>query len=127
MKTLTIIDESAAGDILHQMSLQFEKEYITAKELIEKRIEEEINNYKNQVNDYKNGLVLPTNLEKRLNNKKTPKIDLEKQKLIAFDAFQNNHFILLIDDEQVEDLQQKYLVDETAKVSFIKLTPLVGG
>lgn len=127
MNTVTIVDESVVGDILHRIKLQFDEEYITAKELIEKRIEKEIENYISNVNDYKNGLVLPTNLEKRLNLKQTPIIDFEKQVLVALDAFTKNGFILLIDDEQVEDLHQKYLIEETTQVSFIKLTPLVGG
>ncbi|NQX86228.1 MAG: hypothetical protein HRT67_10050 [Flavobacteriaceae bacterium] len=65
--------------------------------------------------DYKNGLVLPTNLEKRLNNKSLSKIDIEKQLYIALDAFNKNAFILLVGDEKVEDLQQKILVEEVRK------------
>ena len=127
MNTITITDETAAGTILQKIALQFEKEYITAKELIEARIKDEVKRYKDNVIDYKNGLVLPANLEKRLNDKKTPEIDVEKQLYIALDAFKNNGFIMLVDDEQVEDSQQKILVEEATQVSFIKLTPLVGG
>lgn len=127
MKTLTITDESAAGTILQKIALQFEREYITVAELIEARIKEEIKRYLENVTDYKNGLVLPTNLEQRLNKRKEIKIDIEKQLYIAIEAFQNNGFIILVDDQQLEDVQQKVLVDEAATVSFIKLTPLVGG
>jgi len=127
MKTITITDETAAGNILNKIALQFEKEYITAQELIEARIKEEVKRYEANATDYKNGLVLPTNLEKRLNDKKTAKIDIEKQMYIALDAFKNNGFIMLVDDEQVEEPQQKILVGEATQVSFIKLTPLVGG
>ena len=126
MRTLTINDESAAGEILHQISLQFKNEYITAKELIEARISAEIANYKNQRSIAINGLVLPTDLEKRLNNKKM-EVNLDQQLDVAFKAFQNNGFILLINDEQVENLNERFLVEENTPVSFIKLTPLVGG
>ena len=127
MKTLTIKDETAAGRVLHQILLEFENEYISVKQLIEARIKAEIKRYEKDIDSYKKGLVLPTNLEKRLNNKKAPKIDVEKQLYIALKAFQNNGFFILVDDEQVEELEDKFLIDETTQVSFVKLTPLVGG
>lgn len=127
MNTLTITDESATGTILQKLSIQFESEYITVSELIEARIKEEIRKYETEFQSYKHGLVIPTNLEQRLNKKSTPKIDLEKQFYVALDAFKKNGFFILVDDEQVEDLNQKVHIDETSRVSFIKLTPLVGG
>ena len=60
-------------------------------------------------------------------NKKTQKIDPEKQLYVALQGFQKNGFFILVDDEQVETLEQKFLVDESTLVTFIKLTPLVGG
>ena len=127
MKTLTIKDETASGDILQKIALQFENEYISVEELIKARIAEEIKRYENNVSEYKHGLVLPTHLEKRLNNKTPKKIDIEKQLYVALEAFMNNGFIVLVDDEQVEEPHQKILVDSSTEVSFIKLTPLVGG
>lgn len=127
MHTLTIKDETAAGDLLNQILLQFESEYITVEALINARIAAEIERYQKDSHNYKNGLVLPTNLEKRLNQKTAPQIDVEKQCYIALQAFQNNGFFILVDDEQVETLEQKVLVDDSTDITFIKLTPLVGG
>ena len=127
MNTLTISDESATGQILQELPVQFKSEYITVRELIEARIAEEIKKYESSGVNYKSGLVQPTNLELRLNNKKATKIDLEKQLYVALDAFNKNGFFILINNEQVESLEQKFLVDESTRVSFIKLTPLVGG
>lgn len=127
MKTLTITDESATGKILQKLSIQFESEYITVSELIEARIKEEIGKYEKDIQSYKHGLVLPSNLEQRLNKKDVQKIDPEKQLYVALDAFKKNGFFILVDDEQVDDLDQKVHIDETSRVSFIKLTPLVGG
>lgn len=126
MKTLSIKDETAAGDILNEIILKFNEEYITIIELIKARIEAEIIRYEKNIKSYK-GLITPSKIESRLNKKNIKKIDTEKQLYIALEAFKNNGFILLVDDEQVEDLQQKVLVDETTNVSFIKLTPLIGG
>nr|WP_321235944.1 hypothetical protein [uncultured Psychroserpens sp.] len=127
MNIIKIQDESAAGDILNEITLKFNEEYITVSNLIKARIESEITHYESNVKSYKNGLVIPEQLETRLNNKKPKPIDAEKQLYIALDAFNNNGFILLVDDEQVENVNQKVLVDKSTVVSFIKLTPLVGG
>jgi len=126
MHTLQIKDESTSGEILNKILLQFESEYITVEQLIKARIETEIERYEKDAEEYKNGLVLPTHLEKRL-NKSNKRIDAEKQLYVALKSFQENGFFILVDDEQVDELHQKVLVDESTDVSFIKLTPLVGG
>ena len=127
MQSIKIQDESAAGDILNEITLKFNEEYITLYDLIKARIELEIERYHNQTTTYRGGLVIPTNLESKLNNKKPKPIDAEKQLYVALEAFKNNGFIVLVDNEQVEEINQRVLVDEATIVSFIKLTPLVGG
>jgi len=127
MKTLIIKDETATGKILNEILLQFESEYITVKELIEARIEAEILRYEKDLNSYINGLVLPTDIERRLNKKNKTRIDPEKQLYVALEAFQNNGFFILVGNEQIEKLDQQFLVDESTQISFVKLTPLVGG
>lgn len=127
MKTLTIKDENSSGKVLNEIKLQFEDEFVTVQELISERIKIEIEKYKNKVDDVFKGLVVPKDIEERLNEKSRREIDIEKQLYIAFDAFNKNGFFILVDNEQVVELDEKFLVDETTNVSFIKLTPLVGG
>ena len=127
MNSISIKDEALNGDILNEIILKFKEEYITVSELITARVTEEVEKYQQNANIYKNGLVLPTNFEARLNKKEQPKIDIEKQVYIALDAFQKNGFFILVDNEQVEDITQKILVDQSTAISFIKLTPLIGG
>jgi len=127
MRSIKIKDEALSGNLLNEITLKFKEEYITVSELITNRVTAEIEIYNKDINNYKHSLVKPTNLEERLNNKKRPEIDVEKQIYIALDAFQKNGFFILVDNEQVEDLNQKILVDDTTSVSFMKLTPLVGG
>lgn len=45
----------------------------------------------------------------------------------ALDGFASNAFIMLIDDVQAEDLEQRVAVRPETEVTFLKLTPLVGG
>ena len=75
-------------------------------------------------------MVQPEETERVLNGfrmKKKRAIDPEKQYYVALDAFQKNGFFILVDDYQVDDLQEEILVDDTTKVSFVRLTPMVGG
>lgn len=128
MKTLTIKDESIAGQILNEISLQFQSEYISIQQLIEQRVRKEVERYETELDYHRKGLVVPDQLENLLNGKRKSKpIDVEKQVYIALNAFQKNGFFILIDNEQVEDLDEEFLIQESTHVSFVKLTPLVGG
>jgi len=129
--TITIKDESLTGDILNQIQIAVESEIVTVKDIIVARVTSEVDAYNNKLPDYFKGFIRPTESEKTLNGyklKKTrAKIDAEQQTFIALDAFQNNSFFVLIDNQQSESLEQQVLVTKTTTVSFVKLTPLVGG
>lgn len=127
MKTISIKDASATGKILNEITLKFQEEYISIKELIASRIKRELELYQNRAMNFRNGLVVPSDLESRLNNRIPPKIDINEQIKIATEAFEKNGFFILVDDEQVEDLDQKFHIDDSTEIAFIKLTPLVGG
>lgn len=45
----------------------------------------------------------------------------------ALQAFSANGFFLLIDDKQVTDLDQEIAIKQDTTVTFLRLTPLVGG
>lgn len=72
----------------------------------------------------------PDEAEKVLNGfrmKKKRTIDPQKQWEKALEGFSENAFIVLFNNQQVEDLEQVLAIDENTEISFIKLTPLVGG
>ena len=54
-------------------------------------------------------------------------MDPEKQVYIALTAFQKNGFFLLLDTIQASSLEQEVFLTSDSKISFLKLTPLVGG
>lgn len=129
--TITINDETLAGKLLNEIKIKVQSEAITLKDLIAARVQAEVEAYNQKSMDYFNGLVIPAQAEKTLNGYKlkdrNSKIDVEQQTFIAWDAFQENGYFVLIDDEQAEDLEQELLVNEKTSISFVKLTPLVGG
>ncbi len=127
---ILICDELLNGTITNQFEISLESDSLTVRDLITKRVSIEIDNYNKRLPQYFNGLIEPKEAERTLNGYKLkPKqlIDVEKQVYIALDAFQKNGFFVLVDNEQLEELEQQVVLKSTSKISFVKLTPLVGG
>ncbi len=127
---IAIHDESMTGKLLQQIILEVESESITVQELIRARVYAEVNAYNEKKSGIFNGLVQPEEAERVLNGyrlKKTRLIDAEKQYYIALDAYKKNGFFILVDNFQVGDLEESILVRDDTRVSFVQLTPLVGG
>jgi len=131
MSVITIVDESLSGEVLYESVLTIKSSSISVKELIESRVSSEVKTYNDDVEKKFYGLIQPTTKEIKLNEslkkKKTKVLDAEKQIYVALDAFQKNGFFILIDEVQAESLDQKIEISETTRISFVKLTPLVGG
>lgn len=127
---ILVIDEQLNGTVTNQFEIEIENKAITAKKIIETRVIQEVKNYNNKLPEYYNGLIEPSEGEKTLNGirlKKKKLIDPEKQVYVALDAFQKNTFFILVDNKQIEDLHQEIMLTEHSKISFVKLTPLIGG
>jgi hypothetical protein len=129
--TITIKDESLTGDILNQIQIAVASEIVTVKDIITARVTSEVEAYNNKLPEYFKGFIRPTASEQTLNGyklkKSRAKIDAEKQTFIALNAFLQNGYLVLVDDQQAESLEQEILVTSNTTVSFVKLTPLVGG
>jgi hypothetical protein len=127
---ITIKDESATGKLLHEFEMEFKTEMVTVRDIIMRRVYDEVKQYNERVHLGFKGLVQPTDAEKTLNGYKQKKdklIDAEKQAYVALHAFQNNGFFVLIDNMQSESLDEEIALHLGMSVSFIKLTQLVGG
>jgi hypothetical protein len=126
-------DETATGQAVHSFSLEFENERVTVRELIRERVYQEVTEYNfrgRREGGVFRGLVQPTDTERALNGFKVPKgrdIDWEAQFARAIDAFGRNGFFILVDDRQAETLDETIVIGPGTHVSFVKLTPLVGG
>jgi len=130
MAQITIKDESMTGKLLHQLIVEVEAEAITVKELIRARVFQEVEAYNAKKPAVFNGLVQPEEAEAVLNGyrlRKKRKIDAEQQYYIALDAFQKNGFFVLVDNFQIGDLEDPIIFSDDTSVSFVRLTPLVGG
>jgi hypothetical protein len=128
--TLTIYDESATGETLLELTLNVSAERITVRDLIRQRVCHEVEEYNRRKPDTFRGLVQPTDSERTLNGYKLKQprtIDATIQLAKAIDAFQGNQIIMLVDDRQVESLDEEITLQPDTRVSFLRLTPLVGG
>jgi hypothetical protein len=128
--TLTIYDETLSGEKTPRFTLDVAAQRITVRDLIRDRVYQEVQNYNQTQPEYFRGLVQPTDSEQVLNGYKMPKqrsIDWEKQYEKALQAFQNNGFIILVNDRQVEDLEEEIELTDELPISFLRLIPLVGG
>lgn len=130
MITVAIKDETLSGNVLNSIDIDFDAELVTIKDIIAARVNVEVSKYNNTLTQYFNGLVQPTDAEQTLNGYKMrerKRIDAEKQVFIALDAFQRNAFFVLVNDQQADSLEEEVFLTGNSSVSFMKLTPLVGG
>lgn len=128
--TITVRDETSAGETNNELTLDFLTERITVRELIRSRIYQEVSDYNVSSKGYFRGLVQPTEAEQTLNGYKlrqARQIDWRQQFDAALEAFDRNAFIILVDDRQAESLDQEIVLKPETTVTFLKLVPLVGG
>ena len=128
--TLSVKDENFSGKVLQEVMIDFNSETVTIKEIIESRIKQEVDNYNKKLPEYYNGLIEPTDAENTINGYKLRSkkpIDAEKQVYVALDAFLKNGFFVLVDNHQSTSLDQTVQLGVDTRISFVKLTPLVGG
>jgi hypothetical protein len=128
--TLTIRDETTSGGTLHEFAMEVLTERITVRELIRSRVYQEVQDYNlRQPQEYR-GLVQPTDAERTLNGFKLLKprqIDWKTQFDKAVEAFEANQILILLDDKQVQSLDDEIEIKPGTRVSFLRLTMLVGG
>jgi hypothetical protein len=139
MATLTITDDTASGQTTNTLTLDILDETITVRELIRSRVYQEVQDHNlrlhaadDRVEAFR-GLVTPRDEERMLNRQPEARrsnvreIDWKQQFDVACHAFERNGFFLLVDDRQAESLDEVVTLRHDTRVSFVRLTPLVGG
>ncbi len=103
--------------------------------MIRERVYQEVQDFNRQQDQQVfRGLVQPADTERVLNGHR-PEYRLSKPRPIdwrtqfdkAVEAFERNGFLVLIDDRQAESLDEEFVVGHETRVSFVRLTLLVGG
>jgi hypothetical protein len=128
--TLTIRDETPGGSPLPDWVLEVTTERMTVRELIRSRVYQEVQDHNLKNADVFRGMIQPEESEKTLNGwklKKPRQLDWKKQFTRAVEAFEANQILILVNDRQAESLDEEFVVGSTTTVTFLRLTPLVGG
>ena len=126
--TVKIRDESVPRSEVVEALLALTSAQLTARALISERVRMDVDR---RLMD-QNGLaaprlVAPAEKEAQLNTPRRIAIDAEAQVEVALAAFEANGFVLLVDDRQIESLDAPIALIPDTVVTFLKLTPLVGG
>ena len=127
---LSIYDEVAGLERQPRFTIHLASERVTARELIERRVREEVARYNATLGEEFFGLVQPDDAERLLNGyrMRTPRrISADEQCKHALSAFRNHGFLLLVNDRQVESLDEPLILGDRTDLTFLKLVPLVGG
>ena len=123
---LKIVDQTLGVHPHVTRELRLASERITLRELIRRRIEEEVREI-NAGSDEVRPLVTPSAQEARLNGDRRRMIDADKQLDAAIKAFERTRIVVIVDGRQMQDLDQEIAVTDKTEVRFVKLVPLVGG
>ena len=129
---LLIRDETTAslGKTEHTFTVHVSGEKISIHELIRLRVTQEVEEFNSRQPAVFRMLVQPNDTERTLNGFKfhTPRlVNPVTQYEKAIDAFEGNSFIVLVDDNQIERLDDEIALRPETSVTFLKLVPLVGG
>lgn len=126
--TLSIVDETTSGKRSNAGDFCFDAETLTLRELIRRRVQQEVERFNRSDAAVFRGLIEPEETERILNGVRgRPVLDWEKQYAKAITAFHGNGFLVLVDDRQITDLDQSLQLTMETRVAFMKLVPLIGG
>jgi hypothetical protein len=126
---VTVRDRSFPNSKVVELLLKLSVQKLTARDLIAERVRAECDDQlQSRAGQLAEKLILPCKKERALNGERISKfIDAGRQVKRAWSAFEKNGFILLLNDRQVETLDEELEVTSDTVVTFLKLTPLVGG
>jgi hypothetical protein len=128
--SLKLIDKTPGKDQSTAWVLQVAEPILTAREILRRRVFEEVSRYNARRGEVFQGLVQPTDAERTLNGYKLRKprlLDWREQFDRALQAFDKRTFVLLVGERQVENLDEELMLSPETEVTFLKLVPLVGG
>ena len=130
MGMVTFVDETTSGDRGAGWGLEIAEERLALRELIRRRVFQEVAEFNARTPEVFQGLVQPKDTERVLNGYalRTPRrIDPEAQTELALKAFAGNGFLVLVGDRQFTDLDEEIELALGTEVTFLKLVALVGG
>jgi hypothetical protein len=127
---IQVCDQATPGGVVRRFRLELASERLTVRELILRRVTQEVEDYNRSLPEVYAGLVQPLEAEQVLNGYRLHKprtLDARKQGERALEAFVRNGFLLLVGGRQLSDLEEWIVLTPDVEVRFLKLVPIVGG
>ena len=116
MTTILIQDETTLGGVQNTFDLWIGTTEASGREIIRQRVMQEVAAH--NAGKQSDGLIRP----------KSKQVSAETQIARAFAAFEENGFLMLVDNQQITDLDTTfYIIANKTTVTFLRLIPLVGG
>ena len=126
--SVPVLDETTSGTRRAAGALQFEGSASTLREIIRQRVQQEVERFNQSDDEPFHGLVETNETERILNGvRERPCLDAQQQFARALAAFERNGFLVLVDDRQITDLDQRVPLTAHSTVTFLRLVPVIGG
>ncbi len=122
-RTLTICDRSTDGRSQSEFTLDFITDRVTVRELIRSRVYQEVQDQKLASGVFQ-GLAQPAE-QNTVGGRR--ELDWKQQFELALKAFEWRQVLVLVSDRQLDELDAEIEIEPDARVTFLRLVPLVGG
>ena len=107
--SVSIFDETTAGESRSAGAFHFYDQAVTLREIIRLRVQQEVERFNRSESEVFQGFVQPEESERILNgDRPRPVIDWEKQHLKAVKAFKSNGFLVFVDNRQITSWTRRF-------------------
>ncbi|MFI9305254.1 hypothetical protein [Streptomyces triculaminicus] len=134
MAKVRLVDETTSGERRDAWALEWPETRLTLREVIRRRVFEEVAALDAARAEGGHVLVKPTETERLLNDNGNGTDQREARHTLpqkhyerALADFGRNGFLVLVGDRQIWDLDEEVDLTAGAEITFLKLVPLVGG
>lgn len=130
MHTIELQKQSTSGVIEKYIHLQLESQQMTLVDLFRQQIQARLLAWQCQHKVKVTGYQLDQ-YEKSLNTQQSSawfeQLEIEQQIEQAITLFKTQRFVVVVDDQQIQSLEQNFVITEHSVIQFIRLIPLIGG
>jgi hypothetical protein len=125
MLTICIKDQSLQ-EAQQPWYLEIIEEQTTLREIIRRRLYQEISEYQAKKRSQLPCFLIPT-LSCQTARELLPSFDWQRYSEQAIHAFEKRSYIVLVDNQQITHLDAPITLHIQSTVTFLKLMPLIGG
>ena len=128
MPTILVSEKITGGPVRNEFKLEIATHRITVRELIKNCVDNQasVANSGKPKSPFFSPALEETELNEEQPNK-GPRIDSERQFLLACDAFSSKKVLLLLDGTQETELDKEVTIKSESRIVFLQLVPLAGG